>query len=100
MAGPYTFKWKRDSTRRWAGLNPILAEGEPGLELDTGKFKIGDGNTRWLELPYFTPGDGSGGDPGDPPDDGSLAEHINSLTPHPVYDDGPSFELLYENAKV
>ena len=29
-----------------------------------------------------------------------LDDHINSETPHPVYDDGPSFLLLYQNAKV
>lgn len=27
-----------------------------------------------------------------------LQEHINSSTPHPVYDDGPSLVLLFENA--
>ncbi len=29
-----------------------------------------------------------------------LNAHVNSETPHPVYDDGPSLALLYENAKV
>ena len=37
-----------------------------------------------------------------PPGDisGDLAEHVDSPLPHPVYDDGPSLELLYQNAKV
>ena len=26
--------------------------------------------------------------------------HVNSPTPHPAYDDGPSLMLLYQNAKV
>ena len=30
----------------------------------------------------------------------NLSDHIYSETPHPVYDDGPSLTLLYENAKV
>lgn len=30
----------------------------------------------------------------------ALQEHIDSETPHPVYDDGPSLTLLYTNAKV
>jgi hypothetical protein len=30
----------------------------------------------------------------------TLAEHIDSATPHSVYDNGPSLLLLYENAKV
>lgn len=29
-----------------------------------------------------------------------LPEHIASELPHPVYDEGPSLTLLYENAKV
>lgn len=32
--------------------------------------------------------------------DALLIEHINAATPHTAYDDGPSFALLYENAKV
>lgn len=32
--------------------------------------------------------------------DASLIDHVDSPTPHPVYDDGPSLALLYENAKV
>lgn len=38
-----------------------------------------------------------------PPGDSSgplLDEHVNAAMPHPAYDDGPSFALLYENAKV
>jgi hypothetical protein len=30
----------------------VLAGGEVGLETDTGKFKFGDGTTRWSVLPY------------------------------------------------
>lgn len=32
--------------------NPVLAEREIVLELDTGRFKVGDGTTAWLDLPY------------------------------------------------
>lgn len=42
---------------------------------------------------------GPKGDPG--ADTADLMEnHINSDLPHPVYDDGPSLALIYENAKV
>ncbi len=34
------------------------------------------------------------------PTPSSLAAHVQSETPHPVYDDGPSLSLLYENLKV
>ncbi len=97
---------RRNTSVQWAALNPILLSGEQGYELDTGKQKIGDGNTRWLELDYYLPesdvvslidervSDNTGGN------STSLSAHVNSLTPHPVYDNGPSLILLYENAKV
>lgn len=43
----------------WSTVNPVLAAGEPGLEIDTGKLKIGDGTTAWNSLPYFDPISGS-----------------------------------------
>lgn len=43
-----------------AANNPILADGEPGYEQDTGLFKIGDGITHWVDLPAIN-GDGGGG---------------------------------------
>ena len=74
----FTFQWRRDSALDWASINPVLREGEPGLELDTNKFKVGDGSTAWNDLPYYldenavtsivqgwvTPGVGPQGDPG------------------------------------
>jgi hypothetical protein len=33
--------------------NTVLTAGELGYETDTGQFKIGDGTTAWLSLPYF-----------------------------------------------
>lgn len=47
-----TFKVKRGSKERWEEVNPILAAGEPGCELDTHKLKVGDGSTAWNDLPY------------------------------------------------
>ncbi len=35
--------------------NPILNKGAQGIEADTGKFKIGDGVTAWVSLPYVGP---------------------------------------------
>ncbi len=43
---------RRDTTANWASENPTLAEGEVGLDLTTGGFKIGDGATAWASLPY------------------------------------------------
>jgi hypothetical protein len=53
MGTVYEFRLQRGSSSRWAEINPILGEGEPGVELDTGKFKIGDGHTDWLNLEYY-----------------------------------------------
>jgi hypothetical protein len=36
----------------WTTSNPLLAVGELGYETNTGLFKIGDGTTRWILLPY------------------------------------------------
>lgn len=91
-----TFKLRRDEAADWAFKNPVLADGEPGLEKDTRRIKYGDGVSPWNDLPYS----------GEPlPDDGgasnvAVAAHIADETPHPVYDEGPSLLLLYENAKV
>lgn len=47
-----TIKFKRGIASRWTEANPVLAEGEPGFESDTGKLKIGNGITTWEDLPY------------------------------------------------
>lgn len=44
---------RRDSSARWAEVNPILLEGEVGFETDTRLRKIGDGVHRWNELDYL-----------------------------------------------
>lgn len=51
----YTFKLRRGPSTEWTTDNPILDEGEPGLETDTGKFKLGDGIQSWIDLPYYLP---------------------------------------------
>ena len=48
---------RRDLAASWANINPILAQGEPGVELDTGKIKIGDGVAAWDQLPYTSSND-------------------------------------------
>lgn len=86
---------RRGTAAFWISENPVLHSGEPGYETDTKKLKIGDGNTPWRELAYSSSGGSSL-----PPDQASLLDHINAAEPHPVYDDGPSLALLYQNAKV
>ena len=48
-----TFKVRRGQSQVWADIDPILADGEPGYELDTHRLKIGDGEKSWNELPYI-----------------------------------------------
>lgn len=45
-------KIRRDNSAVWILINPVLEQGEPAVELDTGKMKIGDGERPYVELPY------------------------------------------------
>lgn len=47
-----TIKLRRDTADDWTVANPVLSEGEPGLETDTRLIKYGDGTTPWNELEY------------------------------------------------
>ena len=50
---------RRDFSAVWAAVNPILADGEMGLEADTLCAKFGDGSTPWNALGYLRfPGGG------------------------------------------
>jgi hypothetical protein len=49
----YEFRLRRASALEWFTTDPVLSAGEPGVELDTGKVKIGDGVKAWTDLPYF-----------------------------------------------
>jgi len=46
---------RRGTASEWTAENPILLEGELGIELDSARnrIKIGDGTTAWNDLPYF-----------------------------------------------
>jgi hypothetical protein len=51
----FRLRFVRDKTAiQWAAANPVLLNGEPGVETDTGFCKIGDGLTAWNALPYLT----------------------------------------------
>ena len=45
-------QYRRDLAATWTSVNPVLAEGEPGYETDTGKFKVGNGTNTWSALSY------------------------------------------------
>lgn len=43
---------RRGTASAWTAANPVLAQGEVGLETDTGKIKAGDGAAAWNSLDY------------------------------------------------
>ena len=47
---------RRDTAANWAATNPVLAQGEIGIDLTNNKIKIGIGGdpaSRWNNLPYW-----------------------------------------------
>jgi hypothetical protein len=53
---------RRDLAANWTNNNPLLLNGEVGIETDTLKIKIGNGINRWNSLPgyAFNPGQPNG----------------------------------------
>jgi len=45
-------QFRRDTKANWENYNPVLADGEIGIERDTQRFKLGDGATTWSGLGY------------------------------------------------
>ena len=54
-----TLQIRHDEAADWTTRNPILAQGEYGLETDTFLIKIGDGVTDWHHLRYLNKLDSS-----------------------------------------
>lgn len=50
--GNSRIQFRRDTKARWAEVNPVLMEGEVGLEVDTQNIKMGDGEHAWNDLEY------------------------------------------------
>lgn len=66
----YRILIRRATAEQWTSFNPVLMEGELGLELDTFvisggvklyKFKVGNAETPWNDLEYCSFGTNSGG---------------------------------------
>jgi len=43
---------RNDTASNWTSADPVLAQGEFGIENDTGKVKLGDGVNSWSQLDY------------------------------------------------
>lgn len=52
-----TIRLRRGTAAQWAAANPVLAQGEPGVDTTTGTLRIGDGTRAWLDLPEFRDAD-------------------------------------------
>lgn len=61
---PYRILFRRDTSENWTLNNPVLSQGEPGLETDTGLLKMGNGSTPWISLPYYLGPTGASGPTG------------------------------------
>lgn len=49
-------RFRKDTALNWTNTNPTLNAGEPGIETDTGKLKVGNGVNQWNALPYVGAG--------------------------------------------
>lgn len=54
-----TLQIRHDTAANWLIRNPVLTEGEYGLEQDTFWIKVGDGVRTWSNLPYLNKLDSS-----------------------------------------
>ena len=41
---------RRGTSAEWAAANPVLAQGEVGIDLTLGEMRLGDGVTAWAGL--------------------------------------------------
>jgi hypothetical protein len=53
MSSTAQIRLRRDTAANWTAENPVLLNGEVGLETDTRKFKVGNGSTAWSGLSYW-----------------------------------------------
>lgn len=53
MAIDSRWQQKIGTAAEWTSADPVLLAGEIGIESDTNKLKIGDGETAWSGLAYF-----------------------------------------------
>lgn len=43
---------RHDTAANWTRVNPVLSDGEIGVETDTLRIKVGDGANSWNQLQY------------------------------------------------
>jgi hypothetical protein len=50
MARIDLYQYRRGTTAEWSAANPVLAVGEPGIDITLKTIKFGDGTTAWNSL--------------------------------------------------
>jgi hypothetical protein len=53
MSQHITFQLRRDTAANWAFYNPVLLNGELGIETDTYWFKVGNGTSAWNSITTY-----------------------------------------------
>ena len=56
MSSTARIRLRRDTAANWTAENPVLLNGEMGIETDTRKYKVGDGTLAWSSLSYYIDG--------------------------------------------
>lgn len=75
---PTKIQLRRGTAAQWTSSNPLLANGEVGIETDSKQFKVGDGSTYWNSLAYASVSEGTV--------EGMIASHEAASDPHPQYE--------------
>lgn len=81
---------RRGTASEWSTTNPLLSEGELGLELDTGKFKVGNGTQNWNALVYASGIQGPTGPSGAAGAAGPAGANGAAGAPGPTGERGPT----------
>ena len=56
MSSVARIRLRRDTAANWTSVNPVLGDGEMGIETDSRRFKIGNGTSAWSALVYYIEG--------------------------------------------
>jgi hypothetical protein len=56
MSSTARLRLRRDTAANWTSANPVLLNGELGIETDTRRFKVGNGTLAWSSLSYYIEG--------------------------------------------
>lgn len=54
MANYVKIRIRRDTTKNWSMADPVLMLGEIAADMDKHGLKVGDGTSKWSELPFYS----------------------------------------------